>query len=148
MRKLFMGSIALTTFAAAIAIFQIASCKKTNAEPPRECPTPIYPVAGIYTGTYSVTTMPELGNRYYSFAVFPDGTLLTKGLTEFGDTAYHKGNWALSPDSVFTATIKTFTTPSVIQNITGIVSNDGKISNATWQDIYNSGQFSTMQRVN
>lgn len=98
--------------------------------------------------------MPEQGNLSYSFVVFPDGTLLTKGLTGLGDTAYQKGNWSLSTDSTFIGKIQTFTTPSVFQTITGTFSNDGKINNGSWHDTYNpfgnglAGKFSTMQRVN
>jgi hypothetical protein len=67
---------------------------------------------------------------------------------------YQKGNWTLSGDSTFNGNIATFTIPSVIQSITGKFSKDGKISDATWLDIYNpygdglSGNFSVMQRVN
>ncbi len=149
-----MASITMVVFALTALLFQLTSCKKAVGQTTRDCPTPTYPVAGLYIGTYSVTSKPENGNLYYSFVVFPDGTLLTKGLTEFGDTTYSKGNWTLSPDSVFTGTIKTFTSPAVIQNITGTFSKEGKISNAAWNDTYNpygaglSGKYSTMQRVN
>lgn len=151
-----MTSAVLMIFAATALIFQLTSCQKVicGTPPTHDCPPPVYPVAGIYTGTYSVTSIPEQGNLYYSFVVFPDGTFLTKGLGSTGDTAYQKGNWTLSADSTFTGNIKTFTTPSVVQTISGHFSNDGKISNAVWHDVYNpfgsglSGKFSTMQRVN
>ena len=148
MKKILMASITMTVFAVSVLLFQLTSCKKAVAQVNQDCPKPTYPVAGLYTGTYSVNFKPGQGNLYYSLVVFPDGTLLTKGLTEFGDTAYSKGNWALSSDSVFTAAIETFAKPSVFQTITGIFSNDGKISNATWEDIYHTGNFSVMQRVN
>lgn len=113
-----MASLALTVFAAATLLFQLTSCKKGVAQQQcpdcPACPTPTYPVAGLYTGTYSVNSKPELGNRYYSFAVFPDGSLLTKSLTENGDTTYQKGSWTLSSDSTFTGIIATFIEPYVI----------------------------------
>ncbi len=149
-----MASLAMIVFAMTALLFQLTSCKKVVAQTNHDCPPPIYPVAGLYIGKYSVDSKPEQGNLYYSFVVFPNGDLLTKGVTEFGDTSYQKGSWTLSSDSTFTGTIETFTAPSVIQAITGKFSNDGKISNATWSDIYNpfgsglSGEFSVMQRVN
>lgn len=149
-----MASVAISVFALALLLFQLTSCKKVLGQTNHECPPPTYPVEGLYIGTYTVSSKPELGDLYYSFVIFPDGSLLTKGATEYGDTTYQKGNWTLSSDSTFTGNIATFTTPSVIQNITGKFSKDGKISDATWHDTYNpygsglSGNFSVMQRVN
>ncbi len=154
MKKILMASFAMTVFAASALLFQLTSCKKVIGQIHHECPDPVYPVEGLYTGTYSVDSKPDQGNLYYSFVVFPNGDLLTKGVTEFGDTVYQKGSWKISSDSTFTGTIATFTTPSIIQGISGKFSNDGKISDATWHDIYNpyggglSGNFSVMQRVN
>lgn len=158
MKKILMASVAMSVFAVSAFLFQLTSCKKVVAQLPcpecPACPTPTYPVAGLYIGTYSVDSKPQNGDVYYSFVVFPDGTILTKGLTELGDTAYQRGSWELSSDSTFSATISTFTIPSVVQDITGKFSNDGKISNAKWHDTYNSygeglsGEFSVMQRVN
>jgi hypothetical protein len=153
MKKVFMASLAMTAFAVSALLFQLTSCKKVAAGINRICPDPIYPVAGIYIGTYSVDSKPELGNRYYSFVVFPDGSLLTKGATEMGDTAYQKGSWLLTSDSTFKGTITTFPNPFITQSIMGKFSKDGKISNASWQDTNNpwgnlSGNFSVMQRVN
>jgi len=154
MKKVLMASLAMSVFAVAVLLFQLTSCKKAIGQTNHDCPPAIYPVEGLYIGTYSVSSKPELGNLYYSFVIFPDGSLLTTGVTEFGDTTYQKGSWTLSSDSTFTGNIATFTTPSVIQNITGKFSKDGKISDATWHDTYNpygsglSGDFSVMQRVN
>lgn len=155
MKKILMASLAMTVFAVSALLLQLTSCKKVAAQlNNNDCPSPTYPVEGLYIGTYSVDSKPEQGDMYYSFVVFPDGSLLTKGLTEFGDTTYQKGSWQISGDSTFTGTIATFTTPSVIQSITGKFSKDGKISNAQWQDSYNpfgsnlSGDFSVMQRIN
>ncbi|MEP6683084.1 MAG: hypothetical protein ABJA35_07485 [Parafilimonas sp.] len=154
MKKILMASFAMTVFAATALLFQLTSCKKVVGQIEHNCPDPIYPVEGLYVGTYSVTQQEQQGNLYYSFVVFPGGDLLTKSVIGTGDTTYQKGTWELAPDSTFTGTIATFTTPSVIQGITGKFSKDGKISDATWHDIYNpfgsslSGNFSVMQRVN
>jgi hypothetical protein len=154
MKKILMASLAMTVFAVTALLLQLTSCKKVVAQTNHDCPPPIYPVAGLYIGTYSVNSIPGQGNLYYSFVVFPNGDLLTKSANGNGDTTYQKGRWTLSGDSTFTGTIATFTTPSVIQNIIGTFLDDGKISDATWHDIYNpfgnglSGTFSVMQRVN
>lgn len=155
MKKILMASFAMTVFAVSALLLQLTSCQKAISQlNNHECPPPVYPVEGLYIGTYSVDSKPEQGNLYYSFVVFPDGTLLTKGVTEFGDTTYQKGNWTLSSDSTFTGNIATFTAPSVLQDIRGKFLKDGKISDAHWQDTYNpygsnlSGDFSVMQRVN
>jgi len=155
MKKILMASLAMTVFAVSALLVQLTSCKKVAAQiNNHDCPPPTYPVEGLYIGTYSVDSKPGQGNLYYSFVVFPNGDLLTKDVTEFGDTVYQKGSWTLLADSTFTGTISTFTTPSVFQAISGKFSSDGKISNATWHDTYNpygtdlSGKFSVMQRVN
>jgi len=54
MKKLFMASIALTTFAVSIAVFQITSCKKASAEP--NTPTTTCDVRGIYSGANLAST--------------------------------------------------------------------------------------------
>jgi len=154
MKKVLMASLAISIFSVAVLLFQLTSCKKAVGQTNHDCPPPTYPIEGLYIGTYSVDSKPELGNLYYSFVIFPDGSLLTKGVTEFGDTTYQKGNWTLSSDSTFNGNIATFTTPSVLQSITGKFSKDGKISDATWHDTYNpygdglAGNFSVMKRIN
>jgi hypothetical protein len=153
MKKILMASVVIAVFAISILLLQLTSCKKAVGQTTPDCPTPIYPVEGLYVGTYSVNSLPGQGNLYYTFVVFPNGDLLTKNVVANGDTVYQKGSWTMSNDS-FNATIATFSTPSVIQNIKGKFSDDGKISDATWKDIYNpygsglSGNFSVMQRVN
>ena len=154
MKKVLMASLVMAVFAVAALLFQLTSCKKAIAQTTNDCPPPTYPVEGLYIGTYTADSKPELGSLYYSFIIFPDGALLTKGVTEFGDTAYQKGSWKLLSDSTFTGIIATFTTPSVIQSISGKFSKDGKINDASWRDTYNpygsglSGHFSVMQRIN
>jgi hypothetical protein len=159
MKKILMASLAMTLFAASAITFQLTSCKKAVAQIPdcpecAECPAPIYPVEGIYIVTYSVDSKPQNGDLYYSFVVFPDGSILTKGITEFGDTTYQKGAWQLSGDSIFTANIATFSEPSTLQTITGKFFSDGKISNSKWKDTFNpngeglTGEFSEMKRIN
>src|SRR3954462_9205399 len=50
MRKIILASFALTFFAAATIVFQMASCKKSTAQ--TNCPPAVYPVTGLWEGTY------------------------------------------------------------------------------------------------
>ena len=147
-----MASIALTTFAMTLALFQMSSCKKADAET-----TKTYPIEGLWIGTYSVGTIPEQGNLFYSFIIYPGGVLLTKGKGGDGRDYYSTGTWTLTNSNTFLGTISTFypnTGQPVIQSITATYSNTGKLTNGIWNDTDNpygsplAGKFSTMQRVN
>jgi hypothetical protein len=129
-----------------LLLFCQVACKKETVV----TPDPTYPVTGLWIGTYTgngITTP-----RFYSLTVFPDGTILTKGDISTG-YAYAKGTWTLSGNT-FTASITTFTTPSVVQTITGTFSNTGTLTNATWNDTTNpfgplgSGDFQNLLRNN
>lgn len=120
------------------------SCKKDDTG------NATYPISGLWIGTYTgggVTTP-----RFYSLTVFPDGSVLTKGDISTG-FAYSQGTWTLTGNN-FSATITTFSSPSVEQKITATFSNTGTLSGATWQDLVNpggsllSGDFQNLQRVN
>jgi hypothetical protein len=152
MKKLLMGSIVLTIFAFASLLFQISSCKKADAQP-----TTIYPIEGLWIGTYASPAVPSQGSLFYSFVIYPDGTLLTKGKGGDGKYYYSSGTWTLSSNNIFSGTIVSFVTPGphpVTQCITATYSNTGTLTNGTWKDTNNpngtglSGTFSTMQRVN
>lgn len=170
MKKLLMGSVVLTTFAVAILLFQMSSCKKVLAQTNivvhdtvkisvhdtiKYCPTATYPIQGLWIGTYSQDG--SSGQSFYSFIVYPDGILVTRGKGFDGKYYYSSGTWNLSNDNIFTATIVSFVTPGpnpVTQSITAIYSTTGVLTNGTWKDVINtnstplSGTFSTMQRVN
>jgi hypothetical protein len=62
MKKLFMASVALVTFALAVTLFQMSSCKKSDAEPPTTPCDPVCIVKGTYAGTYT--------NQYNMTATF------------------------------------------------------------------------------
>jgi hypothetical protein len=132
----------------AILLFA-SSCQKQDSSA-----SATYQVAGLWIGTYTVNndkTAP--GVYFYSYAVYPDGSILTKGLGADGNYHYSSGNWQLSSTNVFTATITTliFNGPPVTQTLTAIYSDKGKMTDGVWKDTKNgvqTGNFSTMQRVN
>ncbi len=153
-----MASIALTAFALSVLLFQLTSCKKVNAQTTTNCPVATYQVAGLWTGTYSVTSLPSQGQLFYSFVIYKDNTLLTTSKGSDGKFYYSTGTWTLSNTNVFSGTIVSYMSSysglPVTQNITGTYSDAGTISNASWNDTKNpnggplAGQFSTMQRIN
>jgi hypothetical protein len=133
MRKLLMGSIALTTFAAAIAIFQIASCKKTDAQPPSTTS-----IEGLWIGTYTVDGKPDWGEQYFSFVIKPDGTVIND--TE-GESQQHLsiGTWALAGDKFTCTTTCVYGLQSnmgITENHTAIFDKTkGTISNGVWKNV-------------
>lgn len=124
------------------------SCSKEKVDP-------TFQIAGLWIGTYTVTTMPQLQPLYYSFSIKPDGKLITEGVGANGVTYYSKGTWILNGD-LFTATYTSINYPGspVTQSATLTYHNSGTLTNGTWTDVINpnggslSGAFSAMARVN
>jgi hypothetical protein len=152
MKKLLKSFFALATLV--VLTFQISGCKK-------DCPAPTtttYPIQGLWIGTFSVDAIPGQGSLFYSFVVYPDGTLLTKGKGGDGKFYYSSGTWTLSSSNVFSGTITSFVTPNsgspVTQSITATYANSGTLVDGVWNDTNNpngtplKGKFSTMQRIN
>ncbi len=155
MKKIFFASIALTTFAASLLLFQMTSCKKATAQISQ---TTTYQIAGLWTGTYSVNSIPSQGQLFYSFIIYKDGTIVTRSVGSDGKYYYTAGTWTVSATNAFSATVTSFVTPNsgspVTQTIIGTFSNSGAITEATWRDTNNpngaglAGSFSNMLRIN
>lgn len=129
-------------------VFALVSCKKDHPV--------IYPVEGLWIGTYTVDQNPNQSPLFYSFSVKPDGTILTESKGGDGVSYYSEGTWTLTGDQ-FAFTIKTINVePSPIKQSGKLTfHNSGKMTNGTWEDIENpytktgnKGKFSTMNRVN
>lgn len=153
MRKLLISSFSI--FLAAILLFQ-TSCKKdevaaTNNTP---CPTATYPISGLWTGTYSSNS--SLGTAsFYSLTIYPDGTILTKGLISPGNYGYGTGTWTLNGNTFSATTSNMAVLPGdvITQSMTATFSNTGTLTNATWHDTVNrwglqSGILSNVVRIN
>lgn len=134
-----------------VALFGTASlfsCKKNT--------TVVFPVAGVYTGSYTVNDLPGQGALPYNFSILLDGSITTKGMGGYGSYAYAIGTWVLTGNTQFTANITSIggSGQPIKQSITASFSNTGTLTNGTWVDTNNpyhapySGKFSTMQRVN
>ncbi len=150
-----MISCVFTCLAASFTLFQITSCKKVLAQLPNNCPTPTYPVAGLWTGTY-LTDQVSHQQLFTSFAFYPDGTLIlkSKSASQDQDYIYETGTWTLTGNTLtFTATTLAY---SSVVNQKGqfTFSNTGVMTGGTWQDVtsdnglYYTGTYPTMQRIN
>lgn len=133
---------------AAIGLIIFSSCNEnTTVE------TPKYPIEGLWLGSFTVDNDPHHTDTYfYSFSIFPDGSVLTKSLGADGKYYFNTGTWRLSTDSVFSATIVSinFPGPAVTENITAHYSASGEMTNGKWNEIANgsqSGKFSTMKEL-
>lgn len=134
-----------------VTVLAVSSCKKdsTSSTPP----TPIYPVQGLWTGTYTVdNNLSEAGSYFFSYAVYTNGSILVKTLGADGNTYYSAGNWTLSNANEFSATFTTmnFNGVQVTQTITANFSDTGKMTSGVWTDSKNgdqTGKFS-VDRVN
>ncbi len=148
-------------FAAFISMAVLSSCTKENI-PTAPDVLKDYTVPGLYVGTYSAVTAPAQGNLFYSFVVYTDGVLVTRGKAPDNkgilQDYYAKGTWTLASDSTFNGTIVTITTGGgglpTTQAITAKFSRTtGHLTAGTWKDTINpngtghNGSFSTMTRV-
>ena len=133
MKKLFLASIALTTFALSIGLFQMTSCKKAEAQVNNTNTT--YPIEGLWIGTYTVDSQPALGEQYFALSIKPDSTIVAD--TKWGTTQHlAPGSWSLSGNT-FTCTYTcVYGLPNHIgieEKITATWSNTGTLI-GTWEN--------------
>lgn len=138
----------------------LSSCtKEADSTPAATVDTPTYPVEGLWLGTYSVNGQPGATGLFYSFVIYPDGTMSTKSTGTDGKTYYSAGTWTWqsSGSNVFVGTITTINSGGlpITQRITATWSKTGVMTDGVWIDTINpyqnpgnSGKFTTMQRVN
>lgn len=134
-----------------VALFAVFSCKKDSSTPAPTTPT--YQIEGLWIGTFTVDNDPsQAGTYYYSYAVYPDGSILVKSLAADGNNYYSTGSWTLSSSNVFSATFisMNFNGPQVTQTITANYSNTGEMTDGIWTDTINGSQTGklSMARVN
>lgn len=142
MRKFFMTSVALTTMAISMVLFQMSSCKKAEAEPPVTPPT----IEGLWIGTYTTDGHTEFGKQYFSFVIKPDGTLIndTKG-----DNKQHLniGTWQMNGGTLsctFTCVYGVASNIGIAETSTASLDEKGDLQ-GTWKNIpplTGSGTFS------
>jgi hypothetical protein len=93
MKKLFMASAALATFALSFIFFQMSSCKKSDAQTP-PC-DPVCVVKGTYAGTFT-NQISLTGNFYYKLG----DNNFTTGSENLGDDGTAFGGYWNSCDSI------------------------------------------------
>jgi len=147
MKKLFMASLALTTFAASVALFQMTSCKKSVAQ--TNCPTATYPVTGLWEGTYQTDQVSHAAT-YTSMAIYPDGTIIRRAkiVGTANDYALTRGTWKLTGSAFeYRDTTLLYSGGTVVEKGTLTFSNNGTFANGTWQDLTGQSYTGTYQNV-
>lgn len=128
-----------------IGLFTHLGCTKKESAPPS---TTSYPIAGLWIGTY---TYQNQSPQYFSFTIYPDGTMSYKSKGSNGFTFYANGTWFLN-GTTFNYDVTTTNTPGPVQSNqkgTATYSNTGTLTNGINTDVAtgSSGTF-TMNRVN
>jgi len=126
-----------------LVLLCLTSCKKDSTTQPST-----YPIAGLWIGTYTFLTQPPL---YFSFTIYPDGTMSykSKGINDY--TFYANGTWTLN-GTAFSYTATTTNTPGGTQSTqtgTATYNATGTLTNGINRDVATnqSGTFN-MTRVN
>ncbi len=114
----------------------------------KEDPVSKYPIAGLWIGTYTFKSQPPL---YFSFTIYPDGSMSYKSKGDNGYTFYANGTWVLTGDK-FTYDVMTVNNPGGIQSHqvgSATFSDKGKLTNGVNKDVdFNvEGNFE-LSRVN
>jgi len=148
MKKVLMASVVLSVFALALLLVQLASCKKSNAN----CPTPTYPVSGIWQGTYQTDQVSHPAT-YASLMIYPDGTIFKRnqvvGTSEF---TVSRGRWTMTGNTLqYRDTTILYSGGTVVETGSLTYSNNGTMSAGTWQNVGGqtyTGSFQNMKRIN
>jgi hypothetical protein len=132
MKKLFLSSFVLTTFAFSIAIFQLSSCKKEGTQS-NATPT-TYPIEGLWIGTYSFDAQSSLGQQYFSFIIKPDGIMITD--TKSSNQQYlAAGTWSLNGSTLTCGFNYIYgPAPGTAQTTSAVWDNTGKLT-GTWKNV-------------
>jgi hypothetical protein len=151
MRKIFMISAALTIFALASLLFQMTSCKKTSAQSTDNCPPAVYPITGLWEGTYQ-TDQVNHTPTYCAFIIYPDGTFMKRAQV-VSSTEYEltRGTWKLNGNlfEYQDTSMLPYSGGSIINKAKLTFSNTGTLTDGTWQDLSGqtyTGTFQNMQR--
>ena len=151
MKKIFLASLALTSFAVSMLLFQMTSCSKSDAQ--TNCPPATYPITGLWEGTYQ-TNQVQHAPTYESMAIYPDGTIVrrNKVVGTTNDYAFTRGKWTLT-GNIFTYRDTTlfYSGGTVVETGTLTFNNNGTLTNGTWQNISGqsyTGTFQNVKRIN
>lgn len=154
MKKMFLSlSAVCTIFLVMVVSVGTSSCEKeTIIKDTSTCPTPTYPVTGLWEGTYQTNQVTHVPT-YASMTIFPDGTIIRRnkvvGVNEY---THAKGRWTLSGNTFqYRDTTLIYTGGAVVETGTLTFKDDGTFSNGTWQNIAGqtyTGTYQNMKRIN
>jgi len=124
-----------------LALVFISSCKKDS-------PAAItYAIQGLWVGTYTNT----MGTFFFSFSIYPDGSLSYKSKDANNVTYFADGSYALN-GTTFTFSVLTINAPTTQDIQTGagtFSSSKGTLTNGTGSDQAAGTNFTwTMTRAN
>jgi hypothetical protein len=151
----FSWFICITVFA--VLVF-IGCTKETVAPTPTPTPTPIpttvanFPIEGLWIGTYTQNGQPQLGERYFSLAIRPGGTMISDGKVGTNDTNLSTGTWTLTGDTLkcsFTCVYGLPNNVGVSQAYKAVWDQTGKLT-GNWNNFLtpSSSGVITLRRVN
>jgi hypothetical protein len=123
MRKSLLALIVFTSFIN-------FSCEK-------DCPSPAYPIEGLWIGTYYYTpgtTAPQT-QQYFSFIIKPQGALIVES-QDAGINYTATGTWTLTGNTLncrYTYSTSVLGT-RLNQSATASFDNSGELSNGVWNN--------------
>ncbi len=110
----------------------------------------VYPITGLWAGTYTSDDGGQQPPLYYSFDIRSDSTIVIQGHGNDGVTYYSYGTWSISGSSFSSSTVTkngfNGNNSGVTETTTAIFSNKGKLD-GVWKTIYHTGKF-TLERTN
>lgn len=149
MKKYFMASVVSIVFTISISAFLLSSCQKDGIQPQTEV---VYPIEGLWIGTYKVDGQPGLGEQYFSFIIKPDGTMIND--TKFSNQQHlAPGTWTLSGNTLSCTFTSVYGIPQnigITETTTATWDNKGKLTTGIWKNVApltGSGTF-TLTRIN
>jgi hypothetical protein len=151
-KNMFLKFILVISFSVFVRLVFIGWTKenitKTTARN-NECNSPI---EGLWIGTYTQNGQPQLGERYFSLAIRPGGTMISDGKVGKTDTNLSTGTWTLTGDTLkcsFTCVYGLQNNVGVLQSYIAILDQTGKLT-GKWNNFLSpaSSGVINLRRVN
>jgi hypothetical protein len=154
MRKKLSVKIISGICVAVFALLVFNSCTKDSVTP---APTPTavvnnFPIEGLWIGTYTQNGQPSLGERYFSLAIRPGGTMISDGKVGTTDSNLSTGTWTLTGDTLrcsFTCEYGLPNNVGVLQAYKAVWDQTGKLT-GNWNNFLSpaSSGVISLKRVN
>jgi hypothetical protein len=134
-----------------LVLFVFNACTKDDANDPPIPTVTNYPIEGLWIGTYTLNGQPAAGERYFSLAIRPGGTMISDGKV-VNEANLSTGTWTLTGDTLscsFTCVYGLPNNVGVLQSYKGVWDKTGKLT-GTWKNFLSpsSSGIITLKRVN